>query len=224
MTHKQRIIDFIEGRTDSREFLSRLYTDTELLNWIQTSMPLKRCSQRKPSYLTPIDGFECAETVPFNIRIELANKNGVANELSLGEVIDIQHLLYCCFTENFPHENVTLNTSIMDKFDFILANTPVCIGGNGVDLILEEIYDSTDGCKTRSERIRAFRGACRERFHIEGRRYPRWTQCAQWPIASDGEPMHFLRQKAECDGCCEFVNYYFFDHVGNAEVIVNQTV
>lgn len=224
MTEKQRIIDFIEGRANGRRFIEELCSDSDMLNWIQTNIPLKRCSQKKASYINMNTGFECVDSVPFDIRIEIESKNGIDKAYSLGEIIDIQHLLYCCFAENFPKEKITLNTSLEEKFDFILSNTPIYIGGNGVDVILEEIYDSTASCKTGTERIRNFRRICKERFHIVGRRYPRWMQCAQWPLSSDGEPMLFLRQKEERDGSTEFVNYYFFDHINNIEVIINQTI
>ena len=224
MTEKQRIIEFIEGRKNGREFIYELLTDDGLLDWIQTNMPLKRCSQKKPSYLNGQNHFECVDSVPFDIRIELENKIGISDTPSLGEIIDVHVLLHCCFTENFPSEEIHVNTSLEDTFDFILANTPACIGGNGVDVILEEIYDSTAGCETKSERIRSFRSICRDRFHIEGRRYPRCVQCAQWPLDSNGEPMIFLRQRTNSDEECDFVNYYFLDSVSNTEVVVNQSI
>lgn len=222
MTQKQRIIDFIEGRKNSREFLAELLTDDGLLDWIQSNMPLKRYSQKKTSVINEYNGFECVESVPFDIRIELENKIGMNDFISLGEIIEVHHMLCCCFTENFPSEKLNVSTSLEDKFDFILTNTPAYIGGNGVDVILEEIYDVTASCQNKAERIRAFRKMCKERFHIEGRKYPRWIQCAQWPLANDGEPLLFLRQKEETNGACETTTYYFLDTANNNEISINQ--
>ena len=222
MTIKERLIDFIEGRKNGRLFVEGLLSDSEMLNWIQTNMALKRCSQKRSGYTNDTASFGWVDSVPFDIRIELDNRNGVEKKLSLGEIIDIQHLLYCCFLENFPDEKITLNTSLEEKFDFILANTPVYIGGNGVDVILEELYDATAGCKSKAERIRTYRNACKERFGIDGRRYPRWTQCAQWPLTDNGEPMLFLRQKTESENGCETVNYYFLDNDNSTEIVIIQ--
>ena len=222
MTQKQIIIDFIEGRNNAREFVASLITDDGLLDWIQSNMPLKRCSQKKAEHVNEHTGFECVESVPFDIRIELKNKLAMPDGFSLGDIIRVHDLLYCCFTENFPYEEIHVNTALEEKFDFILSNTPVCIGGNGVDVILEEIYEVTASCQSKAERIRTFRKMCKERFHIENRRYPRWIPCAQWPLSNDGEPLRFLRQKEEMNGECELTTYYFIDSVTDKEITVHQ--
>lgn len=71
---------------------------------------------------------------------------------------------------------------------------------------------------TKAKRKKLCKEQIKQYFFVEGNKYPRWVQSAEWPLSKTGKPTKFLRQVSEGEVCF----YYFLDMDTNEEIEVMQ--
>ena len=64
-----------------------------------------------------------------------------------------------------------------------------------VDHLLDELLETLPEGLSKAKRAKLYKEKVKELFGIQDKKYPRWVQEAEWPIASSGKPMRFVEQK-----------------------------
>lgn len=79
-----------------------------------------------------------------------------------------------------------------DDYDIITDAVCDYMEGPGTEKLVTERYEAVQGeFKSKSQRKKELRKKLKEAFHIEGTKYPRWVQGAEWPMGQNS-PMEYL--------------------------------
>lgn len=106
-----------------------------------------------------------------------------------------------------------------EDFRFFLRAVPEYAAGGeaACDYIEREIVAKIPRGLSEAKRVRLCREMIRQNFHIEGNKYPRWVQSAEWPM-SGGMPARYLGFEREGD----LVRYHFEDVLTGERIAVEQ--
>ncbi len=179
MKNLQIAIDFVEGRITVDEFMGQAKV-SNVLDSLQSIVPkgMTRCVQK-------IDNGEVvAEVVPYDIKevlIELYAFGTLDAKINIfAEVRDILIDIY---------PELKVNNAFIEKYRFILVNTPSYIGGVEAELVLEKIYDQME-----IKKIKIFKEVVRQKFTMQDKP-PKWIQDPEWPVDKEGNPLQFVSEK-----------------------------
>lgn len=104
-----------------------------------------------------------------------------------------------------------------DKFDLMLDVIKDCFDGPEVSNLIEEIIIKSLSLKTKKQRIAYAKSEVHTKFHVEGKKRPRWIQGPEWPMGKHS-PMEYVETKRRG----EQVQYIFRDVDTNDIRIVTQ--
>lgn len=212
---KKYVIDYVEGKIESKAFLESLHNDSQIMEWLQSIVPKDKLGYYD-DIVTREDGTWYQKTGPYCIKDvinSIWNRRGISfleNEMETFSVIS--HLM----KEAFPDEEMQVDSTLEDKFRFILIACPEYLYSAEIENagILESLIEEFPESMPITKRIKAFRDKLKAMFYVEGQKYPRWIQESEWPLSKTGKPTKFLRQKSKGE-----VSFYYFLDVDTGEEI-----
>ena len=213
---KQLFVDYIEGRVDTEEFISKIDSDAKYLLWFQKQIPegkLGRYDRKRPDgSLYQVDG-------PYSIA-SMIESILIGPGTHLGRKMNLHYYISRLYQEIFPDENVKEDLTLDNKFDFLLDACPDYLFSMQIEDsgIFEKILNELPEGLSKTKRVKMFRDKLKEMFFIEGQKYPRWIQSSEWPLSKTGKPTKFLNQKNKG----EITIYYFLDVDTNEKIEVVQ--
>ncbi len=225
MEIKKYLIDFAEGRVSVPDFIEYSKKHPDVFDFLtniadpkfKTTIVHKKIGDNGyPQYIP--------EELPFDAKLymdtELNSTGG-----TLGKYLNIHALFSKVLVTAFPDDNITIDTTLDDKFIFMLNACPEYIEGEEVDSVIEKVLESIPQNLSRTKRIKQFKEQIKQVFHIEGNKYPRWIQGGEWPIGEDGVPMKFISQKRKKGKAYDtmlFTEFLFEDMKTGKQRIVEQ--
>ena len=217
---KKFVIDYLEGRVDSNEFIKTLKSDSSIFDWLQSMLPngTTMFDYKFDEHFRVIEKKE----VPYNVSNVI---NGILTQLgetTLGKEYNLHCYIARLFEKYLPMEKFTIDKTLEVKVKFLLEACPeyldsVAIENSGV---FEKLMEQLPESMPKTKRIKEFRKRIKEMFYVEGQKYPRWIQESEWPLSKTGKPTKFLRQKSAHNG--EVCYYYFLDVDTQEEIEVMQ--
>ena len=212
---KKYVIDYVEGKIESKVFLESLHNDPQIMEWLQSIVPkdkLGYCDE----IVTREDGTWYQKTDPYCVKDvidSIWDRRGISfleNEMETFSVISR------LMKEVFPDEEMQVDSTLEDKFRFILIACPEYLYSAEIENagILESLMEEFPESMPKTKRIKAFRDKLKAMFYVEGQKYPRWIQESEWPLSKTGKPTKFLRQKSKGE-----VSFYYFLDVDTGEEI-----
>lgn len=180
MKYLQIAINLIEGKITVDEFMQQAMETPSVFEALQNLIPSSttRCVQK-------IVGAELiANQVAYNVKEYLT-------ELYLSGTLDSKINIFAEVRDIILSEypNIKVDNSLIEKFVFILNNTPNYIGGAEAEKVLERIYDNMETAKPTD-----YNKLVRCSFTVADKP-PRWIQSPEWPIDHSGKPLQFLYEK-----------------------------
>lgn len=215
---KQYVIDYLEGRVQSKEFIKELQKDTKIMDWLQSIVP-----EGKIGYFEKItndDGTWYQRTGPFLIKHTLDVIWEELPESELGKEYETFCAIARLMKESFPQEKINLDRTLEKKSKFLMDACPEYLDSIEISSagILDKLMEELPEDMPKTKRIKQFKEKLKAMFYVEGQKYPRWLQGSEWPLSKTGKPTKFLRQKAKG----EVSYYYFLDMDTNEEIEVMQ--
>lgn len=212
---KKYVIDYVEGKIESKAFLESLHNDSQIMEWLQSIVPKDKLGYYD-EIVTREDGTWYQKTGPYCIKDvinSIWNRRGISfleNEMETFSVISR------LMKEAFPDEEMQVDSTLEDKFRFILIACPEYLYSAEIENagILESLIEEFPESMPKTKRIKAFRDKLKAMFYVEGQKYPRWIQESEWPLSKTGKPTKFLRQKSKGE-----VSFYYFLDVDTGEEI-----
>ena len=212
---KKYVIDYVEGKIESKAFLESLHNDSQIMEWLQSIVPKDKLGYYD-DIVTREDGTWYQKTGPYCIKDvidSIWNRRGISfleNEMETFSVISR------LMKEAFPDEEMQVDSTLEDKFRFILIACPEYLYSAEIENagILESLIEEFPESMPKTKRIKAFRDKLKAMFYVEGQKYPRWIQESEWPLSKTGKPTKFLRQKSKGE-----VSFYYFLDVDTGEEI-----
>ena len=197
MDEKRFWIDFVEGRISVPEMLERTEAEPALLDWLTKIAD--------PKFKTTVTTIEIDEDGwkdyihtdhPFDAKLQIYEYiySGFASG-KLGRYLNVHGYFSRILTTAFPEEGIVVDQTLEDKFCFMLHACPSYIGGPEVDHLLDELLETLPEGLSKTKRAKLYKEKVKELFGIQDKKYPRWVQEAEWPIAPSGRPMRFVEQK-----------------------------
>lgn len=205
---KQYVIDYIEGRVPSKDFLTALWQDDSIFEWLQSIVPDEKVGYYDVIYREDGSWFQQIEA--YDVRRTICKLMNQLGESLLGEEYNVHCEIVQLFKEALPQEKITVDRTLEEKVNFLLDACPKYIDGEEVEKsgVLERLLNELPKGLSKTQKIKLFREKIKAEFHVEGQKYPRWIQGGEWPY-SNGKPMRFLGQKSKAKG--EYYEYYFED-------------
>lgn len=218
---KQLFVDYIEGRIDTEEFISKIDSDEKYLLWFQKQVPegklcyYKRKKQNVPWY--EVNWYQVKG--PYSIAY-LIEDILFEPRTQLGKKLNLHSYISRLYKELFPNENLKVDDTLDNKFSFLLDACPDYLFSMQIEDsdIFEKIINELPEGLSRTKRVKMFRDKLKEMFFVEGQKYPRWIQSSEWPLSKTGKPTKFLSQKNKG----EITIYYFLDVDTNEKIEVVQ--
>lgn len=186
---KQYVIDFIEGRVKASEFIGNCETNPEILNWIQSIIPIDKYYETSEFHVENGKIINTRKKIPYRIN-EVWESLKFPAYGSLGIKNNIHSTITRIVKEAYPNEIINVDTSLNEKSNFILSVCPNYICGGKASDLVEKIIDENpnDSKKSIKNRIK-------EAFYLDGNKYPRWAQDSEWPFSETGKPMKYISQR-----------------------------
>lgn len=206
---KQFVIDYIEGKVDSKKFIETLKSDSSIVEWLQNIIPAGTTmfDYKFDKCFRVVDKKE----VPYDV-------NGVINgiltqrgETALGKEYNLHCYITRLIKNYLPMEKFTLDKALETKVKFLLDACPEYLDSLAIENsgIFENLMEQLPESMSKTKRIKEFRKRLKEMFYVEGQKYPRWIQESEWPLSKTGKPTKFICQKSAQKG--EVCYYYFLD-------------
>jgi len=215
---KQYVINYIEGRVESKQFLKKLQDNPKLIEWLQSIVPEGKIMHINQGY--NIDGTLNRKAVQYNVQDSINEIWSCSGSSPLGRELNTFAEISTLMHEAYPAINLEEDTSLEEKFNFLLDACPEYL--NSLEIsnagILDNLMAELPESMPKSKRVKAFKDKIKAMFYIEGQKYPRWIQESEWPLSKTGKPTKFLRQKADGEVCF----YYFLDMDTKEEIEVMQ--
>lgn len=215
---KQFIIDYLEGRIESKQFLRELREKPEIMEWLQSIVPKGEtmCIDEGVDF----DGNSKIKSVSYNIQYSIRDIWTCSGSSLVGRELNTFSEIARLMRTAFPNLILYEDTTLKDKFNFLLDACPDYLNSVGIAEagILDDLMVSLPKSMSKTKRIKEFRKRLKEMFYVEGQKYPRWIQESEWPLSKTGKPTKFLRQKNKG----EISYYYFLDVDTNEEIEVMQ--
>lgn len=204
---KQFVIDYIEGRVPSKDFINILWQDDSIFEWLQSIVPEGMIGY----YDIVSSSGETQEVIcPYDVKRTVEKLINLKGGTRLGKELDIHYEISQLLIKALPNESIKEDKTLEKKFNFLLDACPDYIDGEEVNEseILERLLNELPEGLNKKQRIKLFKEKIKAEFHVEGQKYPRWIQGGEWPY-SNGKPMRYLGQKSKAKG--EYYEYYFED-------------
>ena len=223
---KKYLIDFAEGRVSVPEFIEYSKKHPEVLDFLtdiadpefKTYIVHKKIGDNGwPQYIS--------EELPFDAKLSMDEELNRPGHTTLGKYLNLHGFFSKVLVTAFPDDNITIDTTLDDKFTFMLNACPEYIEGVEVDPVIEKVLENIPQNLSRTKRIKLFREQIRQVFHVEGNKYPRWIQGGEWPLGKDGIPMKYVSQKRKKGKAYEtmlFTEFLFEDVKTGEQRIVEQ--
>ena len=224
---KQFWVDFVEGRITVPMMLEQTEAEPALLDWL-TSIAASHFKTLVVHKVIDEDGWPSfpTEELPFDAKIQIQEyvykKNG---HTKLGKHLNIHGYFSRVVMEAFPEDGITRDQTLGDKCGFMLEACPEYIGGPEVDHLLENILEELPKDLSKSKRVKLYKEKVKAMFHVQGNKFPRWVQEAEWPLGSSGKPMRFVEQKRKKgkEYVASMYTHFMFEDVDTGETrIVDQ--
>ncbi len=193
---KQYVFDFVEGRVNAKDFIGELEKDPSIIEWLQSVVPVGKQMQIAV-LVNPDDPYRPNEVrnVPYDVSY-MVWKFSICGgpKGSLSHQLNVHGVISELMGEIFPNEPLKPDSTLHDKFCFMLDTCPSYIGGSEVEQsgILDEIMGSVPKELSKTAAKKWAREQFKQRFHIQGRKHPYWIQEPEWPMYQ-GEPMEYVR-------------------------------
>ena len=224
---KQFWVDFVEGRIPVPMMLEQTEEEPALLDWLTSIAP----SHFKTVVVHRVideDGWPSfpVEELPFDAKIQIQEyvykKNG---HTQLGKYLNIHGYFSHIMMDAFPQDGISEDQTLHEKVVFMLDACPEYIGGPEVDHLLEELLAEIPQELSKTKRVKFYKEKVKAMFHVEGNKFPRWVQEAEWPLALSGKPMRFVEQKRKKgkEYAASMYTHFIFEDVDTGETrIVDQ--
>ncbi|MCL2678098.1 MAG: hypothetical protein FWE85_03490 [Clostridiales bacterium] len=220
MDYKKYVIDFVEGRSNPREFIEYCEKNPQVLDWAQSIASKERKSYKTTDYITnhpyPLIVDEISkditvwkdsdnnivakqEAVPFDINIAWKGWMEHGKSSDSGTQLNVHQGISDIVVEAFPNETINVSKSVRERFNFLLDVLPEYIVGNEAEELVDAIISSLPNDLPKTKRIKEAKEKIKEAFHLGGGKYPRWAQDGEWPFSKTGKPMKFVSQKRKRD-------------------------
>lgn len=220
------LVDLLDEVKDEAEFESII----ALLVYNYKTV-LANPSKYKPHYIQEFPDFirELFEknyttvmSLPYDVKRVLPGLRRSSS--TLWYYVNLQSWLYHLMGSFFPDEAITEDETLYNKASFLRDVCPEYIDGPEVESsgIIERIVAEVPENMPKKERIKQIKNKIKQAFHIEGAKYPRWIQGAEWPISASGKPMRFVEQKREKGKLYQSTLYthFIFEDVDTGEIKV----
>lgn len=217
---KQYVIDYIEGHVKPETFVETLKNDPSVMEWLQSLIPSGKTilEYKYDQYYHVIGKTE----VPYLVKYVIDDIWTRLGSSILGRHLNTFGEVSRWVIEAFPDMNIKVDTTLRDKYDFILDACPEYLCSLDIENagILDNLMEELPEDMPKTKRAKEFRKRIKEMFYVEGQKYPRWIQESEWPLSKTGKPTKFIRQQSECKG--EVCSYYFLDVDTGEEIKVVQ--
>ena len=167
MEIKKYLIDFAEGRVSVPDFIEYSKKHPDVLDFLtniadpkfKTTIVHKKIGDNGyPQYIP--------EELPFDAKLDMdteLNRTGG----TLGKYLNIHSMFSNVLVTAFPNDNITIYTTLDDKFFFMLDACPEYIEGEEVEPVIEEVLEKIPQNLSRTKRIKLFKEQIKQVFHIE---------------------------------------------------------
>lgn len=200
MKNLQIAIDFIEGKKTVEEFM-REANVAKTFEELQELLPkgASRCVQQIK------EGKIITRNVAYDVK-------SYFNELYASGTLDGKVNIFAetrdILLSKYPDINV--DNSLIEKFQFILVNTPPYIGGAEAERILEQIYD-----RLVAQKPSIYKAEVKKQFCFTDKP-PKWIQAPEWPVSENGTPLQFLYEIKKS----KEIKEYFFKNIKIDSIVV----
>lgn len=180
MNDLQIAISLVEGKITVDEFMKQAMAEISLFAALQDLIlpGTTRCVQKL------VEGKLITNQVAYNVKEYFAELYAVG---TLDARVNIFAAVRDIVLSKYP--NTKVDNSLIEKFAFILNNTPNYIGGVKAEKVLERIYDNIKIVQSTAY-IKLVKCA----FTVADKP-PRWIQTPEWPIDHNWKPLMFLYEK-----------------------------
>lgn len=196
----QIVFDFVEGKIPFDEFWKAWTFMPEIGRWLDKVANLSE-TPTPPSEEMPFSGYRasikkyCGGSV-----VSFLKKQVYSPTKSTSPKCLIQSSIFIgvtvALTTAYP--NVKPTDYYLKESNFYTNVAGDAIGGLEVDNYIEDLLQEFPPAMGKVKRLTAAKEKLRRAFHIEGRKYPRWAQAAEWPMGKNS-PMAFVQQKRDGD-------------------------
>lgn len=217
---EQFVIDYMEGRTESKAFIDRLKADPGIEDWLQSIVPEGKIGYYE--ILHDEAGRPYFRTGPYDVRQYIDRALNAENKSNLQRHLDVFGIIARLLKEAFPERQIRFDTSMKKKFNFLLKACPDYLYSRAIEEsgIFEKLMKELPTGWSEQRKVKEFRKRIREMFYIEGQNYPRWFHVSEWPLSPAGKPTKFLKQRNSDGG--DVVKYKFLDPETGKEIEVVQ--
>lgn len=217
---KQFVFDYLEGRVSPETFMDKCWSDPTVFEWLQSIVPKDKKVETYTFTADYIPSFD--KYIPYIVKDEIEDIWNRRGSSYLGKQLNTFDEISRLILEAFPNLDIKLDTSVEEKFDFMLVACPdylysIDVGSSG---IFEKLFDELPKEMSKTKRIKEFRERIKAMFYVEGHKYPRWIQGSEWPLSKSGKPTKFIRQESILKG--EGSKYYFLDVDTGEEIEIIQ--
>ena len=211
-------VDFTEGRITVPEMLARTEEQPELLDWL-TSIADPKFKTVVVHKETDEDGYTTftPEELPFEAKLYLKVEMEAVRTGNLGRHLNIHSLFSRILMTAFPEDGIVMDMTLDKKFNFMLDACPEYIGGPEVDHLLDALLEEIPAELSKAKRVKLYKEKVKTLFPMASKKYPRWIQEAEWPIAPSGKPMRFVEQKKGRDYKTTMQTYFLFEDVDTGD-------
>ena len=204
MKDLQVAIDFVEGRKTVEEFM-REANVAKTFKELQELLPkgASRCVQQIK------EGKIITRNVAYDVK-------SYFNELYASGTLDAKVNIFAetrdILLSKYP--DIKVDNSIIEKFQFILVNTPSYIGGAEAERTLERTYDRLVDIKPSM-----YKAEVKKQFCFTDKP-PKWIQAPEWPVSENGAPLQFLYERKKS----KEVKEYFFKNTKTDSIVVIEQI
>ena len=208
---KQFVIDYIEGRVESKAFLEEMQKNPEITDWLQTLVP---------EGTTRTIYWPKRTVVPYIVKDALHDTLTAPGSSVIGRELNVHYEIYCLVNNAFPELKLKYDKTLNDKHLFMLDACPEYLDSPDIASagIYDKLMDELPKEMSKTKKIKEFRKRLKEMFYIEGHKHPHWIQDSEWPLSKTGKPTKYLR----CKNAGELSYYYFLDMDTGEEIVVTQ--
>lgn len=207
------LISYLTGQCSGQEFIQIARKDASIAKWFQDILPSGAEVLDIPYIPYRFIDFANEEyqtagsTHPFWKEIHTGEcLNCLVDQISFESYFQKTHdfetaggrlnaysFLFSLAKKRLPE--LSYNSRYEIEYDFYLAVCGDYLDGPEVNVFLDKlVYEIYSQSGTKASRIRRAKIVAKNAFHIEGSKYPRWIQGAEWPMGQNS-PMEYLSRK-----------------------------
>ncbi len=191
----QIVFDFVEGKIPFEEFWNAWNTDLEIAHWLdQIDLLALPAPEKEHSellgYRISIQKHANGHIVPI-LKKQLYPDPKSPNKLRQATIFD-----YIAVAVTTAYPNIQPTNYYWKESDFFFDAVGDSYGGCEVEAYVDKLLQEFPPTMGKTRRIKAAKEKIREAFHIEGKKYPRWAQDAEWPMGKNS-PMEYLSQRRD---------------------------